>query len=143
MNQIIKNEKDIEHDNVFYTIAMRGLVAFPKMVMHFDVARDKSINAVEHAIRNGRRIFLVAQHEAYVDEPKASDLYKVGVVAEIRQVLRLPDNVVKVLAEGVYKASLVHLYDDGDVLRAEVKRAATYSRAKFDEAEAEALMRSV
>lgn len=143
MDRIIKSEKNIDNSNVFYTIAMRGLVAFPKMIMHFDVARDKSVKAVEKAIDEGGKIFLVTQHETYVDNPKASDLYKVGVVAEIRQVLRLPDNIVKILVEGVYKANLVHLYDEGDVLRAEVKKTVSYSRAKYDSVEAEALMRSV
>ncbi len=143
MEQIIKSEKNTDNDNIFYTVAMRGLVAFPKMVMHFDVAREKSVNAIERALKEKRKLFLVTQHEAYVDTPKASDLYKVGVVAEIRQVLKLPDNVMKVLVEGVYKANLVRLIDEGDVLRAEVKRAPAYSRAKFDEVEAEALMRSV
>lgn len=143
MEQIVKSEKNNENNNVFYTVAMRGLVAFPKMVMHFDVARDKSVKSVERALKENGRLFLVTQHEAYVESPKASDLYKVGVVAEIRQVLRLPDNVMKVLVEGVYKANLIHLIDEGDVLKAEVKRAPTYSRAKYDEVEAEALMRSV
>ena len=143
MEQIIKPAKDTNTENVFYTVAMRGLVAFPKMVMHFDVAREKSINSIERALKENSRIFLVTQHEVYVDTPKASDLYKTGVVAEIRQVLKLPDNVMKVLVEGVYKANLVHLIDDGDALRAEVKRTPTYSRAKYDDVEAEALMRSV
>ena len=143
MEQTIKSDKNTEPDNTLYTIAMRGLVAFPKMVMHFDVARDKSVKAIEKALKDNGKLFLVTQHEAYVENPKASDLYKVGVVAEIRQVLKLPDNIMKVLVEGVYKANLVRLIDDGDALRAEVKRTPTYSRAKIDEVEAEALMRSV
>ena len=143
MEQTIKSDKSTETGSIFYTVAMRGLVAFPKMVMHFDVARDKSVASIEHALQEGGRLFLVAQHEAYVETPKASDLYKVGVVAEIRQVLRLPDNVMKVLVEGVYRANLVRLIDDGDSLKAEVKRTPTYSRAKYDPIEAEALMRSV
>ena len=143
MEQTIKSDKSTETGSIFYTVAMRGLVAFPKMVMHFDVARDKSVASIEHALKEGGRLFLVAQHEAYVDDPKASDLYKIGVVAEIRQVLRLPDNVMKVLVEGVYRANLVRLIDDGDALKAEVKRTPTYSRAKYDPIEAEALMRSV
>ncbi len=143
MDTISKIEKKSDNKNVFYTIAMRGLVAFPKMIMHFDVARDKSVCAVERAIKNGGHIFLVAQREAYTDSPKASDLYRVGVVAEIRQVLRLPDNVMKILVEGVYKANLIHLNDDGEVLTSEVRKTAMYSRAKYDPVEAEALMRSV
>lgn len=143
MEQTIKSDKNIEESNILYTVAMRGLVAFPKMVMHFDVSRAKSISAIEHSLKEGGILFLVTQHEAYIDNPKASDLYKVGVVAEIKQVLKLPDNIMKVLVEGVYKANLVRLIDDGEVLKAEVKRTPTYSRAKYDEVEAEALMRSV
>lgn len=143
MEQTIKSSKNTENGNVFYTVAMRGLVAFPKMVMHFDVARDKTVASVEKALNNGGKIFLVTQHETYVENPKASDLYKVGVVAEIKQVLRLPDNIMKVLVEGVYKANLVRLIDEGDCLRAEVKRVSTYSRLKYDQVEAEALVRSV
>ena len=143
MEQTIKSDKNIEESNILYTVAMRGLVAFPKMVMHFDVSRAKSISAIEHSLKEGGKLFLVTQHEAYIDNPKASDLYKVGVVAEIKQVLKLPDNIMKVLVEGVYKANLVRLIDDGEVLKAEVKRTPTYSRAKYDEVEAEALMRSV
>ncbi|MBO5164449.1 MAG: endopeptidase La [Ruminococcus sp.] len=143
MEQTIKSSKNTENGNIFYTVAMRGLVAFPKMVMHFDVARDKTVSAVEKSLKENGKLFLITQHETYVENPKASDLYKVGVVAEIKQVLRLPDNEVKVLVEGLYKASLVRLIDEGDALRAEVKRTPTYSRSKYDVTEAEALMRSV
>ena len=143
MEQTIKSDKNIEESNILYTVAMRGLVAFPKMVMHFDVSRSKSMSAVERSLKEGGKLFLVTQHEAYIDNPKASDLYKVGVVAEIKQVLKLPDNIMKVLVEGVYKANLVRLIDDGEVLKAEVKRTPTYSRAKFDDVEAEALIRSI
>lgn len=143
LEQIIKSSKNTENDNIFYTIAMRGMVAFPKMVLHFDVSREKSYSAVEHAVREGKKIFLITQHEAYVDNPKSSDLYKVGVVAEIRQVLKLPDHVMKVLVEGVYKANLVRLIDDGETLKAEVRRTPAYSRVKYDEVEAQALVRSV
>lgn len=143
MEQTIKSDKNTENGNVLYTVAMRGLVAFPKMVMHFDVSREKSVKAIERALKNGGKLFLVTQHETYVDNPKASELYKVGVVADIKQVLKLPDNIMKVLVEGVYKANLVRLIDDGEALMAEVKRTPTYSRAKYDDVEAEALMRSV
>ncbi len=143
MEQTRKSDKNTDNGNIFYAVAMRGLVAFPKMVMHFDVARQKSVDSIEKALKDGGKLFLVTQHETYVDNPKASDLYKVGVVAEIKQVLKLPDNIMKVLVEGVYKASLIRLIDDGDTLKAEVKRMPTYSRAKVDEVEAEALMRSV
>lgn len=141
MGKTIRNSK--KNSNVFYTVAMRGLVAFPKMVFHFDAARDKTVNAIEKAYRNDEKVFLVAQHEISVENPEINDLYKVGVVAEIRQILKLPDNIIKVLVEGIYKAKLVSLTDDGEALHAEVKRMSTYSRTKYDEVEAEALVRSV
>ncbi|MDE6520171.1 MAG: endopeptidase La [Ruminococcus sp.] len=143
MERVMKNSRNTDTRNVFYTVAMRGLVAFPKMVVHFDVARPKTIESIEKALKENGKIFLVAQHESYVDNPKSNDLYKVGVVAEIKQVLKMPDNIMKVLVEGMYKANLVHLYDDGKTIRAEVKRTPTYSRAKYDVIEAEALVRSV
>lgn len=143
MEKTIRNSKKNKNSNVFYTVAMRGLVAFPKMVFHFDAARDKTVNAIEKAYRNDEKVFLVAQHEISVENPEINDLYKVGVVAEIRQILKLPDNIIKVLVEGIYKAKLVSLTDDGEALHAEVKRMSTYSRTKYDEVEAEALVRSV
>ena len=73
-------------------LALRGLVIFPGMILHFDIARDRSINAVEEAIEhNDRRIFLVTQIDEDVDEVAAENLYKTGVVAEIRQTLNTPD----------------------------------------------------
>ncbi len=143
MEQIIINDKNTEDENMFYTVTMRGLVAFPKMVMHFDVAREKSVKSIECAVKGSGKIFLVAQKEAYTDNPKASDLYKTGVVAEIKQVLKLPDNIMKVLVQGVYKAKLVRFIDNGEKIMSEVKRVPAYSKVKYDEAEAEALMRSV
>jgi len=133
-----------ENEKSFYTVAMRGIVAFPKMVMHFDVAREKSVKAIESALENNEKIFLVAQREAEVEDPKPSDLYKIGVIAEIRQVLRLPDsNIMKVLVEGVYRAKAVGMTDDGNVIKSVVKRMSTYSKSKYEDTVAEALVRSV
>lgn len=143
MEQVIISDKNNENEKFFYTVTMRGLVAFPKMVMHFDVARKKSVKAIESAIKGNGKIFLVAQKEAYTENPKLSDVYKTGVVAEIKQILRLPDNVMKILVQGVYKAKIVNYVDDGEKIMAEVKRMPSYSKAKYDEAEAEALMRSI
>lgn len=143
MEQNIKNNEINESDNVFYTVTMRGLVAFPNMVMHFDVAREKSIQSIKNALEGNGKIFLVAQHEAYVDNPEVSDLYKIGVVAEIKQVLRLPDNIMKVLVKGLYKARLVNLIDDGEKMMSVVKRISLHSRAKTDSTDTEALMRAV
>ena len=143
MEEIIKDEENSERTNLMYTVAMRGLVAFPRMVMHFDVARSKSVKAIEKALKGNGKVFLVAQQDSMVEDPQKNDLFKTGVVAEIRQILRLPDNIIKVLVEGIYRANLIELVDDGEVLKSEIKRIPTYSRAKYDENEAEALVRSV
>lgn len=134
----------INEDNVFYAVAMRGMVAFPKMVMHFDIARKKSIKAIDYAIKNGGKIFLVAQKDSLVDDPKKSDLYKIGIVAEIRQILKMPDNkVIKLLVEGMYKASLTDITEKNGALVAKIKKLPTYSRIALEDSESEALLRSV
>ncbi len=139
-----KSNKKTENTNVFYTVALKGLVAFPKMILHFDVARDKTVASLEKALAGNEKIFLVTQRETHVEDPQINDLYKVGVVAEIKQVLKLPEhNIMKILVEGVYKANLVQLFDDGETIRAEVKRTPTYSRTKTDTVEIQALMRSI
>ena len=123
---------------------MRGMVAFPKMVMHFDIARKKSIKAIDYAIKNGGKIFLVAQKDTLIDDPKKSDLYKIGIVAEIRQILKMPDNhIIKVLIEGTYKASVTELSEHNGALIAKVKKLPSYSRISLDDYEIQALLRSV
>lgn len=143
MEENIKNTKKSDNSNIYYTIALRGTVAFPKMIMHFDLVREKTINALERAMKGNGKLFLVTQQEVFIDDPKESDLYNIGVIAEIKQVLKLPDNTAKVLVEGIYKAKLLRLIDEGDVLCAEVRRLPTYSRSKADELETEAMMRAV
>lgn len=85
-------------------LALRGLVQFPGMMLTFDVGRKKSIKAVTAAMEANQRIFLVSQKDITVDEPKADDLYRMGCVSRVRQVLKMPDGGVKVLVEGLYRA---------------------------------------
>lgn len=94
-------------------IAMRGLVIFPRMILHFDVGRDYSINAITTASDSDRRIFLVAQKDITVSEPTNSDVYKIGVVAEIRQTLKTPDGNTRVLVEGLYRAKAEDFHKNG------------------------------
>ena len=95
-------------------IPMRGLVIFPRMILHFDVGRDYSVKAVKAASDNDRRIFLVAQRDASVNTPVNSDVYKIGVVAEIRQTLKTPDGNTRVLVEGLYRAKADDFHREGD-----------------------------
>ena len=109
------------------TIAMRGLVAFPGMVMHFDIARDPSVKAIDAALHGDRRVFLVAQRDVFTEEPGPKDVYKVGVIAEVRQTLKTPDNVLRVLIEGVDKAKLLTLDTEGKYLQAQVRKVPDYA----------------
>ncbi|MBP5604035.1 MAG: endopeptidase La [Ruminiclostridium sp.] len=88
-------------------IMMRGLVVFPGMVLNFDVTKPKFIEAVKTASLTDKHIFLVTQTEYDNDDPHSNDLYKVGVVAEIRQILKTPDKVTRILAQGLYRAKLL------------------------------------
>ena len=88
-------------------LALRGLNVFPRMTTHFDVGRKKSIRAVEEAMRGNQELFLVTQKQIQVDDPKQADLYTLGTVAEVKQVLRLPGDTIRVLVEGKYRAGLM------------------------------------
>jgi ATP-dependent Lon protease len=87
-------------------LALRGLVVFPDMLLHFDVGRKKSLLALNQAMSEDQTIFLVTQQDIREDDPDFSSLYSIGVVAKIRQVLRLPGDNVRVLVEGLYRAKL-------------------------------------
>ena len=93
-----------QNDDLLYELpmlALRGLVLFPDMMLHFDVGRKKSIEALNAAMADEQRIFLVSQQDIRVDDPSENQLYKVGVVAKIRQILRMPNDNVRVLVEGL------------------------------------------
>lgn len=90
-------------------ITMRGLVVFPGMVLNFDVTKPKFVEAVKTASLTDKRIFLVTQTEYDNSDPHRDDLYKVGVVAEIRQILKTPDKVTRVLVQGLYRAKLINV----------------------------------
>lgn len=101
-------------------LALRGLVIFPGMILHFDVARERSVNALKAAIEKDRRIFLITQMDEEDDEVTASGLYKTGVVAEIRQTLNAPDGSTRVLVQGLYTAKTVGIVQDEPYLAADV-----------------------
>ena len=95
-------------------LAMRGLVIFPKMILHFDIGRDYSVKAIKEAAEGDRRIYLVAQKDSLVSEPVNGDVYKVGVVAEVRQTLKTPDGTTRVLVEGIYRAKAEDFHKEGE-----------------------------
>ena len=124
-------------------VALRGLVAFPGNIIHFEVGRSKSIAAIEWAMTNNNAVFLVSQADTEVEEPSFKDLAPYGVVAEVKQVLRVSNDLVKVLVEGKYRAKLLTLDATGKFLLASTKAAAIRGTKNADSAHVEALMRSV
>jgi ATP-dependent Lon protease len=102
-------------------IALRGMTILPGMVAHFDISRDKSIKAVEAAMNDNQHIFLVTQRDTEIDSPKIADLFEVGLVAEIKQVIKLQNNIVRVLAEGELRAKLTGFDECEEFLFAEVE----------------------
>lgn len=125
------------------TLTMRGLVVFPGMVIHFDVGREKSVNALKTAAGGERRIFLVAQRDANVSEPGADDVYKIGVVAELRQVLKTPDGNIRVLVEGLYKAKILEFDASGDFVSCGVTPVVKRKTAELSESEETAYVRAI
>ncbi len=121
-------------------LPLRDIVVFPRMVAPLFVGRDKSVRALEEVEKSGGEILLVAQKEAGVDDPAEEDLYSIGVVATILQLLKLPDGTVKVLVEGKQRAKLEKLIDKGDYYVAEHTLLA---EPDVDAAESSALMRAV
>ena len=125
------------------TIALRGLVVFPNNLVHFEVGREKSIAAVEWAMANNSNVFLVAQKSMDTTEPQQADLFSYGVVAEVKQVLRVSGDLVKVLVEGKYRAKLSALDASGDFLLSAVRPAPVRTGKADDAVETEALLRAL
>lgn len=101
-------------------IPLRGIVAFPTTALTFDVGRDKSISAIERAMENDRRVFSVAQKDAAIEQPGLKDVYQVGAILLIKQLMRLPDGMVRVFADGVSRALLTDIAEDGETQMASV-----------------------
>ena len=124
-------------------IALRGLVVFPNNVVHFEVGRSKSIAAIEMAMHANSSVFLVAQREMDVEEPAPRDLYAYGVIAEIKQVLRVSDELVKVLVEGKTRARLIELDEGEKCLQATVRPVPVRGIGADKRTQTEALVRSL
>jgi len=109
-------------------LALRGLTAFPGMTLHFDVGREKSIRAVERAMAADQRIFLVAQKDIRNDDPREEELYPVGTVATVKQILKLPSDTIRVLVEGESRGRIMALHQEEPYLfgRVELLQDAEY-----------------
>ena len=124
----------------YHMLPLRDVVVFPHMVIPLFVGREKSIKALDEAVEAGKQIFLAAQHDAADDDPAPENIFGVGTVANILQLLRLPDGTVKVLVEGMSRAAIVNYVETEESF---VVDAAPVGEGEFDDREGEVLMRTV
>lgn len=128
--------------NTMPMLAVRGLVIFPNTVVHFDVSRERSELALKVAMSGDKLIFLDAQIDNSVEDPSKNDLYKIGTVAEIRQILKTPDKITRVLVEGKYRAKLMKIDQNEPYLTAVIKKLPNYIECQNEETELDAVVRA-
>lgn len=133
-------KEQIEEQKTMPVLPLRGLLVYPNMVLHLDVGREKSVKALEKAMIEDNLILLCTQEEVNIDKPTRQDIYKVGTVAKIRQMLKLPNGTIRVLVEGLHRAK-IHSFKD----RAEYFEviAEQLEEEQAEGSEIDALMRSV
>ena len=102
-------------------IALRGMTILPGMIAHFDISREKSLKAVEASMNENQQIFLVTQKDVEIDNPGLEELYQVGIIAEIKQVIKMQNNIVRVLAEGKCRAGIFSFTEKKEYLEADVE----------------------
>lgn len=124
------------------TIAARGLVVFPNTLMHFDMIREKSIEALEYAMANGQMAFLSMQKDIRIEEPKEKDLERIGTICRVKQVVKLPNGLVRVLIEGVSRAEIIEVQEEKPFLRTFVCELEC-EEEQADEVKYEALQRRI
>ena len=132
-----------EITQVLPALAMRGIVMFPTMTLHFDVGREQSMKAIRAAMGKDKKIFLAAQKDFTVETPENDDIYAVGVVARIVQLLNNGKNSLRIMVEGLYKAEAVRYDLTGEYYQAEVKRLYDNDVLDADDVQQEAMMRAM
>lgn len=130
----------MENNRVLPLIPLRGLTIFPNMVIHFDVGREKSKEAIEVAMKADGDIFLAPQKDLEIDEPKKSDVNKIGTIANIKQIVKLPNDVFRVLIEGKEKGKILKFKNKKSYLEVEVERI---KEEVIDDVEIDAYLRSL
>lgn len=137
----LEEEDEVDGIREYPMIPLRGLTVFPNMVLHFDIGREKSINALEKAMIMNQHIFLSSQKDENLDLPTPEDFYRIGVVGKIKQMLKLPGDSIRVLVEGISRAAIEEVVFEVPYFRCKVK---TIEDPEYvEESEAEALMRTV
>lgn len=104
-------------------VALRGLTILPGMVQHFDISREKSIRAIETAMMGNQKVYLVTQRHPEQETPAVADLYQMGTISQIKQLVKMPGGIIRVMVEGDKRAALLTLFEEGPYLEAEVEEA--------------------
>lgn len=122
-------------------LALRGVLVYPSMVLHLDVGRKKSIASLETAMMGDQAIFLVSQKEAAIEEPKPDEIYRIGTLAKINQMLKLPNGTIRVLVEGLHRAEVIrYIEEDNEEYKVAINKLEDISEDSHEE---EALMRQL
>lgn len=129
-----------EKEKTIPLLPLRGLLVYPTMVLHLDVGREKSIQALENAMVDDHLIFLTTQKDISIDEPTEEDLYQVGTLTRVKQMLKLPNGTIRVLVEGLKRAEITAFYDDTAFFSAEI---ISHEDRETKDIEDEALMRTM
>ncbi|MCD9100498.1 endopeptidase La [Bacillus paranthracis] len=128
------------NERIVPLLPLRGVLVYPTMVLHLDVGRDKSIQALEQAAMDENIIFLAMQKEMNIDDPKEDDIYSVGTVAKVKQMLKLPNGTLRVLVEGLHRAEVVEFIEEENVVQVSIK---TITEEVEADSEEKALMRTL
>ena len=140
---MMEEKNVLQPSEVLPAVALRGMVMFPTTTLHFDCARDISIAAINEAMNRDRRIYLASQKDPAVDDPKSDDLWNVGVVAKIKQVLKLKGGILRVSVEGAYRAKTVEILQENPYYQMVVSKFPEQSTEKDDPKYLEAVLRTV
>ena len=124
-------------------IALRGMTILPSMIVHFDISRERSIKALEAAIMADEEIFLITQQDPNVESPGMGDLYRIGTVAKVKNLAKLPRDIVRVMVEGLERARLNDITEDDGYLQAEITLCSGEEKASIREAQATAMTRAL
>ncbi|PFI82998.1 endopeptidase La [Bacillus cereus] len=128
------------NERIVPLLPLRGVLVYPTMVLHLDVGRDKSIQALEQAAMDENIIFLTMQKEMNIDDPKEDDIYSVGTVAKVKQMLKLPNGTLRVLVEGLHRAEVIEFIEEENVVQVSIKKV---TEEVEDDLEEKAFMRTL
>ncbi|MBP2667382.1 MAG: lon1, partial [Firmicutes bacterium] len=134
------SENKVENTKTMIMLPLRGVLVFPYMIIHLDVGREKSINALEQVMMQDRLIMLATQRDAQNDAPTPEDIYEAGTVAEVKQLLKLPGGTMRVLVEGLHRARIVRYVKEDPFFEVEVEEFKDVAVRKTPELEAQARM---